>query len=108
MSTVEKIEAVNRYILKAKRIVTVLILIAAAWVTFDVYRKRNKVPPLDIRPTLTLGATDVAFNHPSGWDVVPLGTADWRLSRFNVASRGAAKRCRRNHPTRLPRRCKVR
>ena len=84
-TTVEKIESVNRLILKLKRVVTVLILITAAWITIDVYRKRNEVPPLDIRPTFTLGATDVAFCHPSGWDIVPLGTQSggyrWTVSQ---------------------------
>lgn len=85
MTTIETIQAFNRLLLKLRRVVVVLILIAAAWITFDVYRKHKEVPPLDIRPTLTLGATDVEFGHPSGWDIIPLGTQAggyrWAVSR---------------------------
>ncbi len=51
MNTVEKLERINRIINKLRRIVIVLILLAAAWITYDVYRKRNAPLPPQVVPT---------------------------------------------------------
>lgn len=50
MDTVEKLKRVNRFINKLRRIVIVLILLAAAWITYDVYRQRENAPPPKAAP----------------------------------------------------------
>ena len=59
MNTVGKLERISLIAVKLKRIVIVLILLAAAWVTIDVYRKRNDPAP-QVDPT----ANEVADESP--------------------------------------------
>ena len=77
MTTIETLHAFNRLLLKLKRIVVVLILIAAAWMTFDVYRKRGERsagPELGAAINLTSHASEetppdlrLSVRPPVGW-----------------------------------------
>lgn len=77
MTTIETLHAFNRLLLKLKRIVVVLILIAAAWMTFDVYCKRGERsagPELGAAINLTSHASEanppdlrLSVRPPVGW-----------------------------------------
>lgn len=75
MDTVEKLERISLVAIKLKRIVIVLILLAAAWVTFDVYRKRNNPAP-QLAPSTTEFTAESRgltfhFQYPSDWNRDP-------------------------------------
>lgn len=75
LDTVEKLERISLVAIKLKRIVIVLILLAAAWVTFDVYRNRNNPAPQLASSTTEFTAESRGlkfhFHYPSDWNRDP-------------------------------------
>ncbi|MBA4019214.1 MAG: hypothetical protein C0483_18770 [Pirellula sp.] len=75
MDTVEKLERISLFISKLRRVVVVLILLAAAWITVDVYRKRNDPVPHLASATQEFTAESrglkVHFRYPVDWNRDP-------------------------------------
>lgn len=76
MDTVEKLELFSRYAIKLKRIVVVLIFLAAAWVTVDVYRKRGSPAPPQLVPVTKEFTAEsrgllFRFRYPADWEINP-------------------------------------
>lgn len=81
--TLETLHAVNRLLIKLKRVVVVLILIAAAWITFDVYRKRSEAPALGFETFVVENSSvRISFSHPKN---ATEGTAGSLDENFAVA-----------------------
>ena len=85
MNTVEKLELVSRYAIKLKRLVVVLILVAAAGITIDVYRKRNTTATPQLVPvtkefTAESRGLQFRFRYPADWEIVPTAAPGATLS----------------------------